>query len=452
LSVCSTIISCANKAGIDECESIFCAKKIITVRITDSEIAETKENWHKSVGVRLIHNKKISSCQSTILEPARLVDEALKSVQNLTKREFWKSLPSGAKTGSTLQKTNDQKIWKLDCSDAADIAQQMISSATHQKITRISGSLNIVCEKFELQNTSHLDKTEKATYIAGVINADSEHGNFPVSGIGQANSRTLTDFDAQSVGFEAAQMCINSINPQKCEPETTSIIFEPFAMGELLSFVFTPNFNLKTYSEKRSCFSEKIGKKIATSDFSLVDDPHTTNGLGSKVFDDEGVPTKVTPYINDGIFENTYSDSYDAFKEGTFSSGNACRPGSPLGRSSTPIPDAAPHNLTIKAADSTREDIIKDTKRGVLISRLWYTYAVNPIKGDFSCTARSGIWIIRDGQLVSPAKSVRIIHNLPMLLQNISAIANNQRTVLSWDAMPVTAPTIRCEKIHISPI
>ena len=43
--------------------------------------------------------------------------------------------------------------------------------------------------------------------------------------------------------------------------------------------------------------------------------------------------------------------------------------------------------------------MIKDTKHGLLIGRLWYTYAVNPIKGDFSCTARSGIRIIENGEV-----------------------------------------------------
>jgi PmbA protein len=449
LSVCEDVISYANKVGSDECEAVFCSKKIITIRITDSEVAEIKENCEKTLGVRLVHDKRISSCQSTILDPKRLVDEAFRVSEKLTKREFWRKLPSGTKTSATLQNTNDQKLWHLDSSGATDIAQQMINSATHQKVTRISGSLNIVCEEYVLQNTSQLSMNEKATYISGIINTDSEHGSFPVSGIGQANSRTLADFNAEGIGREAAQMCANSINPQSCESTTTNIVFDPLAVGELLSFVFTPNFNLKTYSERRSCFSEKIGTSISVADFSLLDEPHLVNGLGSKAFDDEGVPTKTTPYICNGIFENTYSDSYNAFKEGMFSSGNACRPGSPLGRSAIPIPIVAPHNLTISAGNSSRDDVIKDIKNGILISRLWYTYAVNPIKGDFSCTARSGIWIIKDGQLTMPAKSVRIIHNLPLLLQDISGIANNQRTVLSWAAMPVTTPTISCKKIPV---
>lgn len=449
MSVCDDVISHALKSGVDECESVFCAKKIITIRITDSEIAEIKENYERTIGIRLVTDKKISSSQSTVLDPAKIVEDAKHGAKNLTRREFWKSFPSDSKT-TPIAKTNDQKLWNMDSSGAAELAQIMIDSSTHDIISRISGSLNLVCDDFEIKNTSGLAKSEKSTYISGIINADSEQGT-PVSGIGQASARTLDGFEPGKIGSDAAQMCVNSVNPTSCQAQTTSIIFEPLAVGELLFFVFGPNFSLKTCSEKKSCFSEKIGNKIAIDELNLTDNPHSPDSLGAKSFDDEGVPTKTSHYIRNGIFGDTYSDTYNALKEKTTSSGNACRLGVPLGRSTDPIPVSAPHNLTLEPGSITRDEIIQNTKNGILVSRLWYTYPVNPIKGDFSCTARSGIWTIKDGQMY-PAKSVRIIHNLPVLLQNISAIANNSKTVLPWAAMPVTCPTIRCDGITISPI
>jgi len=450
LSVCNDVVSYARKINVDECESVLCSKKIITVRITDSEIAEIKENHEKSLGVRLIHKKRISGAKSTALEPDKIIDRALKSTRNITERKFWKAFPSEMPC-VTLEKTNDPRLWKMTASEISDVAQEMINSAQNQKITNISGSLNVVCEEFEITNTSGLQKTDVATYVSGIINADSDIGSFPVSGIGQASSRMLSDFNPADIGTGASEMCGRSINPQDADPEITSIVFDPLAVGELLAFVFASNFSLKTYSENRSCFSEKIGSGVAGEGFDLTDDPHMPNGLGTKSFDDEGVPTSPTHYVRNGIFEKTYSDLYEAYKEGTASSGNASRLGSPLGRSSDPIPFSIPHNLTIRGS-AKREDIIKDTKSGLLVSRLWYTYPVNPIRGDFSCTARSGIWEISGGQIKAPAKPVRIIHNLPRLLQQISSVADNGRSVLPWASMPVTAPTIRCEGVAISPI
>ncbi|KFM15602.1 Protein PmbA, partial [Marine Group I thaumarchaeote SCGC AAA799-P11] len=146
------------------------------------------------------------------------------------------------------------------------------------------------------------------------------------------------------------------------------------------------------------------------------------------------------------------SNLFDSYKENQKSTGNASRIGSPMGRSSEPITISAPHNLKIDSGKSSQEDTIKDTKHGILIGRLWYTYAVNPIKGDFSCTARSGVRIIENGEIKNPGKSVRIIHNLPTMLKNISDIGNNQQNVIQWASLPSITPSIKAEKIKVTSI
>lgn len=366
-------------------------------------------------------------------------------------KSFWKSLAHPAKF-TKVEKTFDEKLESITGLEAIEIANIMINSASHEKITRISGSLNIVSEEFEIENTNGLRCSDKATYIAGTINADSDYGNTPVSGIGALSSRTMNSFFPQRVGSDAREMCINSINPQGCNPETYSVIFEPYAIGEMLAFVFASNFNLKTYSEKRSCFAEKLGKEIAVEKFHLIDDPHFPDGIGSKPFDDEGTPTKTRYLIESGIFSDIYSDSYHAFKENLQTTGNAGRMGSPMGRAATPIPSPIPHNLRIKEGNTGRDEMIKETRKGLLVGRLWYTYAVNPERGDFSCTARSGVRIIEDGKIVSSGKSVRIVHSLPTLLQNISDIGNDSQNVLQWSALPCVTPSVKVDEIKVIPI
>ena len=452
MSSIDTALSYAKSIKIDECEAIFCQSKITTIRITDSEIAEVKQNFEKKLGVRIIHQKKIFGSESTILDnPKTIVDSAFRLVSFQNPKTFWKSLPSQLKK-TPLEKIYDKRLVEISGNNATDIAQQMINTASDKKITSITGSLNIVSEKFELGNSNGLRCSDDATYIAGTINADSDIDSMAVSGIGHASCRTLDAFDAETVGSDAKNMCLNSINPQKCEEGEYSIIFEPYSVGEILSFVFASNFNLKTYSEKRSCFSGMLGSKIAVDDFTVLDNPHAKEGIGSKSFDDEGVVTQVRPLIENGVFKNVYSDLFDAFKEEQISSGNASREGSPMGRDSQPIPQSAPHNLHLTGGKISRDEIIKETKRGLLVGRLWYTYAVNPIKGDFSCTARSGIRIIENGKIKSPGKSFRMVHNLPLLLQNISAVGNDEKNVLQWASLPSIAPTIKAEKIKITPI
>jgi PmbA protein len=450
LSYSDDIIQKSKALHLDECEVISIQKDITTVRITDSEIAEIKQNHEDSVAIRIIHEKKIMSARSFPNNDKNVLEKILETRSFVQSKDFWKSLPFPSDT-KHVDRTFDSNLVNMSGTKAIDITNEMINSANHKNISRISGSLNIVSEQFHITNTNGIDYSDDATFIAGTINADSETG-WPVSGIGMNCARTLASFSAHEVGNDALEMCINSINPDKVESDIYEIIFEPFAFGELLAFVFSSNFNLKTYSEKRSCFADKFEKTISNENFSLIDDPHSPDGIGSKSFDDEGTPTTPQFLIKSGVLTGLVSDSFEAFKNKTISSGNAARPGSPMGRSAQSIPVSIPHNLKVPNGNHSKEEIIQETKKGLLIGRLWYTYPVNPERGDFSCTARSGVRIIENGKIINPGKSVRIVHNLKTLLGNITAIGNDSKNILQWSSLPSITPTVKVGSVRVTSI
>lgn len=449
MSYCDDILAKSRALHLDECEIASIQKKITTVRITDSEIAEIKQNQEESVAVRIIDEKKIISGRSSVNEK-NFLEKILETRPFAKPKNFWKTLPYPSKF-TPVSKIHDPRLENISGSLAVDITNEMINSSTHKDIIRISGSLNIVSEKFHLMNTNGVDCSDDSTFISAAINTDSNTGGLPVSGIGASCARTLDGFSAHKVGSDALEMCTSSIGPKKIEPDSYDIIFEPFAFGELLAFVFSANFNLKTYSEKRSCFADKLGESISTENFTLIDDPHSPDGIGSKSFDDEGTATTPQSLIKSGVLSGLYSDSFEAFKNKTSSSGNATRLGSPMGRQAQPLPIPLPHNIKVIGGDFSKEEIIKDTKKGILVGRLWYTYPVNPEQGDFSCTARSGIKIIENGK-TSPGGSVRIVHNLKTLLKNISSIGNDSKNILQWGSIPSITPTVKVGKIRVSPL
>ena len=439
--------------GIDECEIVHTNKKVTTIRITDSKVVEIKKNIDKSYGIRLIHKKRITSVQTTDENKIeQMIDDGFDASQKIKPSVFWKGL-SNTTNQKKIQQIYDKRLDELDDSDAVEIAQNMINSSKDSKINTITGSVNIVSEDFKIANSNGLNLEDKGTYISGIINAESEHGTIPVSGIGHSCCRTLGNFSTDEIGEDAKFMCLKSINPKKIESGEYSIIFEPYSVGELSSFVISSNFNFKIFSEEKSCFSGKLGEQIATTKLNIMDHPHIPEGIGSKNSDDEGIKTKEKYFVKDGIFKSTFSNLFDAYKEGKDSStGNAVRVGSPMGRSSEPITIAAPHNLKINSGDVSKEELIKDTKHGLLVGRLWYTYAVNPIRGDFSCTARSGIRIIKDGEIYAPGKSVRIIDNLPDMLKRISHIGDDQKRVIQWASSASIVPSVKVENIKVNSI
>ena len=117
---------------------------------------------------------------------------------------------------------------------------------------------------------------------------------------------TRGNFLQNEIGNEAKTMCIESIHPQKIDSGEYSIIFEPYSVGELLAFVVASNFNLKIFSEKKSCFSKNMEEEIAINELNLTDDPHAKEGIGTKSFDDEGISTKKNNLIENGIFKDTF--------------------------------------------------------------------------------------------------------------------------------------------------
>lgn len=438
----------SRNAGIDECELVRTIRTVTTVRITDSAVAEVKQGTDDRYGIRIIHQNRIASVQSTGGSLKDSVDSALDLSRHVRPVKFWNGLPQHAVRAAPIEGTYDRRLQDIHAGDAADMAQEMINSAVGGPVDAVTGSLNIVSEHFEIGNSHGLRHTDDATYIAGIINADSEQGTMPVSGMGHGNARTLSGFSPACVGADAKEMCAGSINQQAVEPGRYAVIFEPYSVGELLSFVVAPNFNLKTYAEGRSCFSGSMGRRVASGVLDMADDPRVPGGIGTRPVDDEGVRTQRRLLVEGGVMKGVFSNVFDACREGTESSGNATRQGEPMGRSSDPVPESAPHNLTIEPGSMSPEEMVKDVRLGLLVGRLWYTYPVNPIRGDFSCTARSGIRIIRNGT-VMPAKPVRIIHNLHALLGSISGVGNDQRGVLQWASRPATAPSVMADGVPV---
>ena len=213
------IITHSKNLGISECEVIHVKRKVTTVRITDSEIAEIKQNQEENLGIRIFKENRISTAQTNSLECSiELLEKAHQMATFLKPRDFWKSLPSKC-SHSQLDGTFDKKLVEIEGKEAADIAQEMINSASKEKISSISGSLNIVTEKFRLENSNGLNYENPATYVSGMINADSGVQSELISGIGQESCRTLDAFTPEKIGDEAAAMCLGSINPKNCQAD-----------------------------------------------------------------------------------------------------------------------------------------------------------------------------------------------------------------------------------------
>ena len=162
---------------------------------------------------------------------------------------------------------------------------------------------------------------------------------------------------------------------------------------------------------------------------------HRIGGFGTSPFDGEGLPTRRTVLVENGILKNYVMNTYTARKLGMTSTGNASR-------SLASNPGIGAGNFFLQPGTLTPEQIIGDVKNGLYVTETM-GFGVNLVTGDYSQGA-AGLWI-ENGELAYPVEEITIAGNLKDMYRNISAIGNDLvfRTASA-------APTLRIDGMTIA--
>ncbi len=218
----------------------------------------------------------------------------------------------------------------------------------------------------------------------------------------------------ESVGRTAAERVIRRLGAVKMETQKVPVIFEPRTARTLLGNLFDAVQGGAIYRQA-SFLAGKLGEKIAVSNFTLIDDATIPGLFGSQPFDDEGVPSRVTPVIENGVLKNYLLNTYSARKLGMKTTGNASR-------GITGNAGIGHGNFYVRPGEKTPEQIIAGVKNGFYVTELIGS-GVNTVTGDYSRGA-VGLWI-RDGELAFPVSEVTIASTLQEMLTGVAEIGND---------------------------
>src|SRR6202008_640325 len=187
---------------------------------------------------------------------------------------------------------------------------------------------------------------------------------------------------------------------------------------------------------RRSSFLiDQIGQSVASSNVTIVDDARMPASLGSCPFDDEGVTTRMTPIIENGVLRNYLHSAYTARKLASKPTGNGSR-------AASGVVTIGPTNFYLKAGSHTPEEIVSSIQSGLYVVEL-IGFGVNTVTGDYSRGA-VGLWI-ENGKLTYPVQEVTIAGNLRAMLNDIEMIGNDVTFLGS-----IAAPTIKISNMVIS--
>jgi len=243
------------------------------------------------------------------------------------------------------------------------------------------------------------------------------------SGHGIAAATKLSAFDPSKAGHKAGRIAALARNPKPGKPGRYTIVFDPLIFGSVSDQI---GGRLGAYAVLAglSPFGKKVGKRVASSGFTLYDDG-SAESIARKRFDAEGVPTRKNVLVGQGILKTYLHNSTTAKKFKTKTTGNA----------GLVSPD--PHALFVKPGDWTRDEIFSDVKDGLWLTNTWYTRFQSYMTGDFSTIPRDGIFHIRDGDVVEAWKDIRLTDNLLRMMQNIVGLSNKTEQMMWWGEVSI---------------
>ena len=261
------------------------------------------------------------------------------------------------------------------------------------------------------------------------------------SGFAASASWKVADVDAVALGQEAINKALRSRNPQPLEPGVYPVVLEPYAAHDLLATLSVAAGAIYV-QEGRSWMSGRQGEQLLSPLISIWDDGLDPAGWPLP-FDFEGLPRRRVEIVRGGVVGEAVYDRARATREGKESTGHAlpaANPFSPWLTSARLGP--IPLHAFMGTGDSTLEDMIATTERGLYVTRFWYTRTVHPREAVITGMTRDGTFLIEHGELTTPVCNLRFTQSYVEALAGTEAVGREARRVWS-DPGVLSAPALR---------
>jgi PmbA protein len=419
----STVVSRAMKSGATAAEAVVRESSEFSTVVRMGEVETLKESGSRAIGLRTFLGQRTASTYSSDFSKdgiQRLISGAIE-LARVTSEDAYAGIPEPDQLGSLqgdLQLYYDD-VYSLPPEERIDYARRAERAALEadpRMKNSDGGSFDAAIGHKVLANSHGFLGEFRRSYcsVSAAPIAQDENGNMQRD-LWFSLARTMAKLEpAESVGREAARRTLRRLGSRKIASTRVPIVLDPMVAGSILDNIFDA-VNGEAIYRQSSFLMGKLGQKVAAGNITVVDDGTIPGGFGSEPFDGEGVPTRRTVVIENGVFKSYLLNTYTAKKLGLKSTGNASR-----GLAGTP--GIGSGNFYLQKGERTPQQIIGDIKQGLYVFQ-FLGFGVNMVTGDFS-RGVSGLWI-ENGELTYPVEEVTIAGNLKDMLNNISEIGND---------------------------
>jgi predicted Zn-dependent protease len=431
LAVAERAVALASAAGATEAEALVSDERAQLTRFANSEIHQNVAETNGSINLRVAIGKRIGVASSNRLDDEslrRLAETASAIARNSAELEDWGGLPEPTPISeipagwseATAAATPEQR---------AEGVRAVIAAADDAGV-RAFGSFSTAAEQLAIANSHGIRAFQRRTTAQLLTVTMATDGG---SGYAEQASVDASTIDAASVGREAADKARSTANPVSVDPGDWSVVLEEYAVVDLLSMLAYMGFSALAVQEERSFFEP--GKVIGSELVTIVDDG-AEPGAMPMAFDYEGVAKQRVVLVDRGVCRDIVYDAQTAARGGVQSTGH----GLPAPNSYGPFP----LNMVLAAGSTSREALLGDMERGLLVTRFHYTNPVHPKLAIVTGMTRDGTFLVEDGKIVGPVRNLRFTQSYLAALAGTVAVGRERRT-LKGDFGGVLVPAVRID-------
>ena len=402
----------ALKLGMTEAEAYIDKTTQIDVQFS-SEIQSYKTSESTGLGLRVAKGKQIGLHATAILnklEIDNVVAKAINIVKATPEDPNWNGF--NPKFGSALvEGIFDSEIINLEYSKIIDKIISGINkvSENERKVIPTEGNLTITIKDISVTNSYHdTVNMQGSTILAGISTKAVEGGDS--TGSEFEFTKSWKNLDMEKIADVAAEQALAHVGAKQIETIKLPVIIKNKIAANIIGIMLINNINSESIQKGRSIFADKKGTQVASEEITITDNGLLKSGIRSRPFDDEGHKVQKLPIIEKGILKNFIYDHYRAKKEKVESTGNARRP-----YFNSPTPQI--NNLILKVGEEKLEEMIKDTKRGLLVEQTIGEWLSNSTSGELNATITHGT-LIENGELTKPVNNIILAGNFFDIIKN----------------------------------
>lgn len=431
----------AMQKGVDEAEVYIVKEKEISIDINNNRLTGVYSSHESGLGVRVVVDKKIGFASTNNLDLTSIeavIEQAISIARASSLDKYWPGLPL-PRDYSIPEKIYNPELARISEETIIENAKFMLEKFLEDRnIVVVWGDLSVGVRTRAIANSNGVVNVEHSTIAsigAGIV------VNTGMDVTPEVYDVVLSRTTLPSVDHfveKLRSIAIACTKPVKIEQGKMPVILYPIAVNELLSYTLLEAISGDNVVRGRSILGDKVGQQVFSEKLTVIDDGTLKHGWFTGIFDGEGVPMQKTIVVENGVVKNFLFDTYWGARYGVESTGNA-------GRSDyRSPPTVTPTNLIIKPGDASFQEIIEETRKGLLVYSLQGAHSSNPETGEFSVVATPA-WYIENGVL-RPVRGVMISGNIYSELKNVVYISREFEQKGHW-----VAPYIRLESVNVIP-